>query len=133
MFTQNEIASEKQKSPEEIYSACCNAVVLIYNYDSDNTLLGYGSGVIVTATGVVYTNYHVVDKGYRIKIRNGNDIYNNIPIVGFNPFNDAAILKLPEGSYPFMRLQMMKILNPEAVFMRWEIRSGTLKLLHREL
>ncbi len=105
-FSQNEITSgglEPIKvSSEEIYSKCSDAVVMIYRYDRDNALLCYGSGVIVSSSGLVYTNYHVVKDAGRIEIRNGNDIYDSIPFAGFDPFVDAAILKLPDGDYPFI-------------------------------
>lgn len=106
LFTQNDsLVSDIQPnelSSEEIYSKCSDAIVMIYNYDRDNALVGYGSGVIVSNMGLVYTNYHVVENAYRIEIRNGNDIYDSIPFAGFNPFDDAAILKLPDGNYPFI-------------------------------
>jgi tetratricopeptide (TPR) repeat protein len=107
-FTQNDSLKDylqpTELSSEEIYSRCSDAVVMVYQYDRGNALLGYGSGVVVSSNGHIYTNYHVIDKADRIEIRNGNTVYDSIPIVGFNPFNDAAILKLPEDSYPFISI-----------------------------
>lgn len=107
-FSQKDSITHKvntgELSSEEIYSRCSDAVVLVYQYDRANALLGYGSGVIISESGLIYTNYHVVDNAYRIEIRKGNEIYDNIQFAGFDPFNDAAILKLPEGSYPFIAI-----------------------------
>lgn len=107
-FSQNDSLINKvntgELSSEEIYSRCSDAVVLVYQYDRANALLGYGSGVIISSSGQIYTNYHVIDKADRIEVRNGNTVFDSIPIVGFDPFNDAAILKLPEGSYPFIAI-----------------------------
>lgn len=107
-FTQNEIFTNEvllnDNSSPEIYSKCSDAVVMIYKYDGNNALQGYGSGVIVSAGGLVYTNYHVVKNAQRIEIRNGNEIYDSIPYAGFDPFNDAVILRLPEGSYPYINI-----------------------------
>jgi len=107
-FSQNESLKNdlvsNELSSEEIYSRCKNAAVMIYKFDRDNALLGYGSGVIVSGSGLVYTNYHVVEGAYRVEIRNGNDIYDSIPFAGINPFIDAAILKLPEGNYTFVNI-----------------------------
>ena len=87
-FSQNEPLKNDLKSielsSEEIYSRCSNAIVMIYNYDRDNALLAYGSGVIVSGNGLVYTNYHVVEGAYRVEIRNGNDIYYSILFAGIN-------------------------------------------------
>lgn len=108
LFTQNEIFTNEvllnDNSSAEIYSKCSDAVVMIYKYDGNNALQGYGSGVIVSAGGLVYTNYHVVKNAQRIEIRNGNEIYDSIPYAGFDPFNDAVILRLPEGSYPYINI-----------------------------
>ncbi|MEO8513030.1 MAG: trypsin-like peptidase domain-containing protein [Ignavibacteria bacterium] len=108
IFTQNDSFINEinpiELSSEEIYSRCSDAVVMIYKYDGNNALLGYGSGVIVSGSGLVYTNYHVVENASRIEIRNGNDIYDSVPFAGFDPFNDAAILKLPEGNYPYINI-----------------------------
>jgi len=108
IFTQNDsLLSEINQnvlSSEEIYTKCSDAVVLVYQYDRANSLLGYGSGVIVSSRGLVYTNYHVVERASRIEVRNGNEIFDSVAFAGFDPFNDAVLLKLPEGNYPFINV-----------------------------
>lgn len=108
LFTQNDNLTNETLhhniSSADIYSKCGDAVVMINNYDINNALQSYGSGVIVSEYGLIYSNYHVVDNAYRIEIRKGNEIYDSIPFAGIDPFNDVAILKLPEGSYPFIRI-----------------------------
>ncbi|MCC6864955.1 MAG: trypsin-like peptidase domain-containing protein [Ignavibacteria bacterium] len=110
-FTQNENlsnTSELTNISTDIYSKCGDAIVKINNYDQNNALQGYGSGVIVSESGIIYTNYHVVENAFRIEVRKGNDKYDSIPFVGFDPFNDAAILKLPGGSYPYINISKDK-------------------------
>jgi len=106
IFAQNDSLIDKinpgELSSEEIYSKCSDAIVMIYNYDHNNALQKYGSGVIISSDGLIYTNYHVIDITCRLEVRNGNTVYDSIPIAGFDPFSDAAILKLPDGSYPFI-------------------------------
>jgi len=108
IFTQNSSLineiNQNELSSKEIYSKCSDAVVMVYQYDRGNALLGYGSGVIVSANGLVYTNYHVVESASRIEIRNGDNIYDSVSFAGFDPFNDAAILKLPEGNYTYINI-----------------------------
>ncbi len=84
---------------------------MIYNYDYNNALQKYGSGVIISPDGLIYTNYHVIDISCRIEVRNGNTVYDSIPIAGFDPFSDAAILKLPDGNYPFINIAKESNLN----------------------
>ena len=89
-FTQ----TQPQFTAQEIYSKSQEAVVFIYSYDESGTLLCYGSGVIISADGLVYTNFHVIDEAFQIKIKNGDDTYNDIIIAGFSPLDDAAVLKI---------------------------------------
>jgi len=93
-----------QISTDEIYKKCSDAVVMVFVYGTDGALLSYGSGVIVSENGLVYTNYHVVKNAKHIQLRNGETIYDSIKIAGFDPFADAAILKLPDGSYPYIEI-----------------------------
>lgn len=114
LFTQSDILTNEALlntgnllnniSSADIYQKCSDAIVMINNYDHNNVLQKYGSGVIVSQEGLIYTNYHVVDISCRIEVRNGNTVYDSIPIAGFDPFSDAAILKLPEGSYPYINI-----------------------------
>ena len=107
-FSQGEFSYDYIKStnvsPDDIYSRCSDAIVMIYNYDKGGALQGYGSGVVVSPKGLIYTNFHVIDMADRIEVRNGNTVYDSLPIVGFDPFNDAAILQLPEGNYHFINI-----------------------------
>ncbi len=96
--------SQDKLTSEEIYSKCSESIVFIYCYDYRNTLISTGSGVIINNEGLIYTDYHVIDKANTIQIRNGNEIYDSIPCVGFDPYIDAAVLKLPNGNYPFISI-----------------------------
>jgi tetratricopeptide (TPR) repeat protein len=100
----SQASSQDELSPAEIYSRASSSVVMILRYDTDNTLLGYGSGVIVSTEGLVYTNYHLINETPRIVVRSGDTLYDSIHIAGFDPFNDAAMLRLPEGSYPAIEI-----------------------------
>lgn len=93
-----------QISPDNIYNKCSDAVVMVFVYGFEGTLLSYGSGVIVSESGIVYTNYHVVKDAKNIQLRNGDITYDSVKIAGFDPFSDAAVLKLPDGSYPYIEI-----------------------------
>lgn len=100
--------SFSQFAPDDIYKKCSDAVVMVFVYGSEGTLSSYGSGVIVSENGLVYTNYHVVKNAEHIQLRNGETIYDSVKIAGFDPFADAAILKLPEGSYPYIEISNLR-------------------------
>ncbi|MDX8151744.1 trypsin-like peptidase domain-containing protein [Patulibacter brassicae] len=71
--------------------------------DSDS---GLGSGFVVSDDGLVVTNAHVVTGGEGEKLREADEVFvrfadrNQVPakILGFDPFNDVALLKVdPRG------------------------------------
>ncbi len=81
-------------TPQEIYEKSQNSVVFIVTYDENGSLKSYGSGVIISEDGLVYTNYHVINGYDRIEIRNGKTVYTQVVITGFNPLFDAALLRI---------------------------------------
>lgn len=93
------IYSQSETAPEEIYRNTEGAIVYISTFDIDSTLLGFGSGVVVSDDGKVYTNYHVIRNSSRIEIRNERTIITNVKIISINPSTDAAILKIPPGTF----------------------------------
>lgn len=93
-----------QIAPDDIYNKCSDAVILVFVYGNEGTLLSYGSGVIVSENGLVFTNYHVVKNAKHIQLRNGDTFYDSVKVAGFDPFADAALLKLPEGIYPYIEI-----------------------------
>jgi S1-C subfamily serine protease len=67
---------------------------------------GLGSGFVISGTGEIATNAHVVTSGQGADIRKADAVYvkfkdgNQVPadVVGFDPFSDVALLKVdPAG------------------------------------
>jgi S1-C subfamily serine protease len=67
---------------------------------------GLGSGFVISGTGEIATNAHVVTSGQGANIRKADAVYvkfkdgNQVPadVVGFDPFSDVALLKVdPAG------------------------------------
>ena len=73
--------------------------------DEDNPVLGFGSGVIVDASGVVLTNYHVVDgaDSVEVKLQDGRK-FTSKDVHGDRK-TDLAIVRLKsEQPLPFLEL-----------------------------
>ncbi len=56
---------------------------------------GAGTGIIVTSDGYILTNKHVINDGGAVSvITNDGTTYDNVKVVGTDPLNDIAFLKL---------------------------------------
>tara|TARA_B100001059_G_scaffold129713_1_gene129685 strand:- start:7174 stop:8721 length:1548 start_codon:yes stop_codon:yes gene_type:complete len=75
-----------------------DAVALVEIYDFKNNVLGHGSGFVIESSGILVTNYHVVEGAYKLKIvfeENGTRIkYDVESIVKGSKSKDLAILKI---------------------------------------
>lgn len=100
-----------------IFSRACIAFFLLTSAavaQSDNRLsssvtifseTGHGSGVIVEKTGVVYTNYHVIENSKSLAIRlNNGDVFVNVDLLAKDELRDIAILKVSGFDLPISPL-----------------------------
>jgi putative serine protease PepD len=60
---------------------------------------GAGSGFVIDADGHILTNYHVIRRAQQIEVSFGDDTVLEAEIVGTDPRNDIAVLRVsaPEG------------------------------------
>lgn len=67
-----------------------------------------GTGFLISADGLLLTNKHVIDVGeanrvdYKIILQNGKQYY--AQLIGKDPLNDLAILKIFDKNLPFVEL-----------------------------
>ncbi|MFZ1361080.1 MAG: trypsin-like peptidase domain-containing protein [Candidatus Saccharimonadales bacterium] len=60
---------------------------------------GAGTGIIVTSDGYVLTNKHVVSGSDTVSVvTNDGTIYDNVKVIGVDPLNDIAFLKLNKAT-----------------------------------
>lgn len=65
----------------------------------DNSTQAAGTGMIVTSDGYIITNKHVIEGADKVSIVMDNgDSYENVRIVGKDPLNDVAYLKIEDAS-----------------------------------
>lgn len=67
---------------------------------------GAGTGIIVSKDGYVLTNKHVVSDATTVSvIRSDGTTYDNVQVLGTDPLNDIAFLKIPDvGDLPAVSL-----------------------------
>ncbi len=70
------------------------SVLMLNIYDAKNELIATGSGFVAFENDVLVTNYHVVDKAYKIEAVDENDVvYSLDKVIAFDEEKDLAILK----------------------------------------
>lgn len=101
-------ASTDLMTPGEVYEKTVNAVVSIMAELDSQGYAGIrysvGSGFIISDDGYVVTNYHVVEGGKNIIITTYNDESYYAELVGYEPDNDLAVLKVDEEDLPYVNI-----------------------------
>ena len=68
-----------------------------------NKRIGTGSGVIISADGLIITNYHVIEDATEIEITSNKNKTYKAEIIGSDPNTDLAVLKInPDENLPFI-------------------------------
>lgn len=77
-------------------------VSIVTEVETNNPFYGYslqegaGTGMIVGSNGYVLTNKHVIDGARQVQVVSGDGTtYDDVEIVGTDPLNDLAFLKIP--------------------------------------
>ena len=90
----------------DIVNRVSPGVVSIVTESTSTNLYGYttsssaaGTGMVVTTDGYILTNKHVVDGAKKIQVvMNDGTTYSNVTLVGTDPLNDVAFIKINEAS-----------------------------------
>ncbi|MFH1426978.1 MAG: trypsin-like peptidase domain-containing protein [Patescibacteria group bacterium] len=76
--------------------------------ENEKRQMGSGTGFIISADGLILTNKHVVNSGkensaeYQIILNSGKKYY--AQLIGKDPINDLAVLKIFDKDLPFVEL-----------------------------
>jgi len=93
------------KSPSEIVREQSKAVVIIEALDERGSVMGQGSGFIVTPQGAVVTNLHVVQGAASLRVKlPGGDAYKTSDLVDVDDAKDIAIVKVKGFKLPVVTL-----------------------------
>ena len=69
----------------------------LYGYPGqtrNNTMVAYGSGVVLTTDGYIVTNNHVVEGADEVEVTFNNKVKKTASIVGTDPTTDLALIKV---------------------------------------
>jgi hypothetical protein len=97
--------TQGMKSPSEIAREQSKGVVIIEALDERGTVIGQGSGFIVTPQGAIVTNMHVVQgaSSLRVKLPAG-DAYKTADLVDVDDAKDIAVVKIKGFKLPTVAL-----------------------------
>lgn len=96
---------EAQLRVKEINRQVSPAVVAIQAYDQNDTSISYGSGFLITHTGLVVTNYHVIKGAIKAAVKTEKgDIYWVRGVVSVDAKRDFVILKIDGYGLPVVRM-----------------------------
>jgi S1-C subfamily serine protease len=86
-------------SASEIASRVDPALVDVVSTDGDQQAMSAGTGIVLSANGVVLTNNHVIDGATSIKVTDvGNGKTYTASVVGYDASHDVAVLQLQGAS-----------------------------------
>ncbi len=101
VFAQN----AAMKSPSEIAREQSKAVVIIEALDERGSVMGQGSGFIVTPQGAIVTNLHVAQGASSVRVKlPGGDAYKTADLVDVDETKDIAIIKIKGFKLPAVTL-----------------------------
>lgn len=86
----------------EALAALAPSVVMIEVLDEDGATCSSGSGVLITASGIILTNFHVVSHGtaYAIHLENNQTVFHTDELLKYHTDYDLALLRLPDCHVP---------------------------------
>jgi Trypsin-like serine proteases, typically periplasmic, contain C-terminal PDZ domain len=77
----------------------------LYGYQGQapsNTMVAYGSGVVLSPDGYIVTNNHVVEGADKVEVTFNNKLKKMATIVGTDPTSDLALIKVDGEEYDFL-------------------------------
>ena len=77
----------------------------IYGYPGqtrNNTMVAYGSGVVLTPDGYIVTNNHVVEGADEVEVTFNNKVKKTATIIGTDPTTDLALIKVEASDLEYL-------------------------------
>ncbi len=126
---------------EELYRYALPSLVAIQTYDATGAPLQNGSGFVYAADGTIMTNYHVIQKAYRIRVTFASgDMYDATQVLGYAATPDLALLKIDAEGLPVLPICEISPTVGETVYslgsprlMHFTIAGGIVGYADREL
>ena len=87
------VPAGEELSLQEIYRRCSKSIVSISGYINGKSGYNWGTGVVLSADGLILTNTHVIADCDRATVTVGDNAY-EASLVGADSISDIAVLKI---------------------------------------
>ncbi len=115
--TVNSVSDGSLMTPSQVYEQNVHSVVSVVNTGvMSNGMIqqqftGSGSGFILSEDGYILTNYHVVEGAQTLTVTTYDEVTRDATLVGFDAFNDVALLKIEANDLPAVVIGDSNALN----------------------
>lgn len=87
--------------PSEVFMKVSPAVVLVETLDNNDQLKGIGSGFIISSSGTIVTNYHVIEGAHSIRvITSDGGVHSVTSLSTYDIYRDIAVLMVDAQELP---------------------------------
>ena len=87
-------APGQELSLQQLYERCSPSIVAIAGYMDGQTGYNWGTGVVLSADGLILTNTHVIDECDRATVTLSDDREFEAELIGADTISDIAVLKI---------------------------------------
>ena len=93
---------QKSSSYNDFFGAFLEHLYGIPGQQQSNTMVAYGSGVVLSPDGYIVTNNHVVEGADEVEVTFNNKVVCKATIVGTDPTSDLALIKVDGSDYDYL-------------------------------
>ena len=93
---------QKSSSYNDFFGAFLEHLYGIPGQSQSNTMVAYGSGVVLSPDGYIVTNNHVVEGADEVEVTFNNKVVCKATIVGTDPTSDLALIKVEGSDYDYL-------------------------------
>lgn len=101
---------------EQIYAMGEKSVAEILVYDGDGFPKSLGTGFLIDGSGVLVTNYHVIDEACSISVSFGDKVFDVTDVLAYDKNLDLALLKIPASGLTPLTLNPSPLAGGAAVY-----------------
>ena len=94
---------QKTASYYDFFGAFWEHLYGIPGQTQTNTMVAYGSGVVLSPDGYIVTNNHVVDGASAVEVTFNNRVVRPAVIVGTDPSSDLALIKVEGSDFDYLK------------------------------